>query len=89
MLEDVRYWCALVKDLVRDVLVDCVLMGLPLLHLTLWLLSDKFLHGVLFLSLPDGCSIYSKVCQQFWRELAGGFAQESVPEKKKTFLQLD
>ena len=32
----------IVKDLIRDVLVGQVLMGLPLLQLTLWLLRDTF-----------------------------------------------
>ena len=41
MLEDILSWCAIVKDLTRDVLVAQVLKGLPLLHLTLWLLRDR------------------------------------------------
>ena len=41
MLEDIPYWCAIVKDLIKDVLVDWVLNGLLLLHLTLWYHMDK------------------------------------------------
>ena len=40
MLADIAQLCAIVKDLIMDVLVGSVLKGLPYLHLTLWLLRD-------------------------------------------------
>ena len=40
MLEDVPWWCPIVKDLIVDVSVGQVLRGLQYLHLTLWLLSN-------------------------------------------------
>ena len=39
MLEDIPHQCPIVKDLVTSVLVSLVLKGLPLLHISLWLLS--------------------------------------------------
>ena len=42
MLEDVPYWCPIVKDLIMDVLLGHVPKCLPLLHLTFWLLSDMY-----------------------------------------------
>ena len=40
MLEDLHYHCPIVKNCIMDVLVDLVLKGLPLLHVTLWLLRE-------------------------------------------------
>ena len=40
MLEDNPQCCPFVKDLIMYVSVGQMLMGLPYLHLTLWLLSD-------------------------------------------------
>ena len=39
-LEDIPHWYPVVKDLIKDVWVDCMLKGLPSLHLTLWLHKD-------------------------------------------------
>ena len=40
MLADVPWQCLIIKDLVMDVLVGQVLLGLRYLHLTLCLLSN-------------------------------------------------
>ena len=60
MLEDIPHWCPIVKDLVTPVSVGWVLKGLPLLHLTLWLLRD--------MCCTDKGSLPQPVRQQ-WEEL--------------------
>ena len=50
MLEDVAHCCPMVKDLIRDILVDWELKGLQSLHISLWLLKDA-LHRQRFSSL--------------------------------------
>ena len=39
MLEDVPYWCPILKELIRDVLVDSVLKDLQSLHFSLYMLG--------------------------------------------------
>ena len=68
-----------------DVFVGQVLKGLPYLHLTLWLLSNVcYVDGG---SLPQYVGQWhgatqasmSKVYQQCWKEWAGWFARQGVP----------
>ena len=40
MLKDVPHWCPIIKDFITHILVGLVLKGLPLLHLSLFLLRD-------------------------------------------------
>ena len=34
--------CIMVRNLTGEILVDWIILGLPLLHLTLWLLKDMY-----------------------------------------------
>ena len=51
MLEDASHQCPIMKDLIMDISVCCMLKGLPFLHLTLWLLRD--VCGIDKSSLPQ------------------------------------
>ena len=45
MLQDVPCQCPIIKELIRDYLVDPLLRGLPSVHLTLWLPRDMCSAG--------------------------------------------
>ena len=84
MLQDIHHLCPIIKDLMKDVSGGYVCKGLPLLHLTLWLLRDMLCrHGfsfsvhqtVVWVTLASVTKIY----KQCWKEWLGWWALEGVP----------
>ena len=63
ILEDIPYQCPIIKNLITDVSVDWMLMGLALLLFTIWLLRDVCYTGNL--------SMYSKSLPAVLERMAG------------------
>ena len=75
MLKDTPHYCPIVGNPVMDVLIAQVLWGLPLLHLTLWLLRDvlhrwgfssSISHAVAWVTQASTKKVYQQCGKDGW-----------------------